>query len=1087
MNNKYGGSLKYLNGCSKGDARKDKLKCIPLYNQIDSKINIITKDYFYIHFDDINSPTFILDDTFNLIKYTDHTIPFEQYTLEKLREFITLKLNFNNKKIPVYYLFIDNYDVFNIYLSSSDKNISNIFRTTKVEYNNNYFNSFIGMSVVFNIFNLAFITNTFIDIYYLFFEIFIILENNNDIQKIENIVKMKLNSLYGDTLDKKNGLINLYDIYRYKYLISLCSIESRNILLNNNDCNNIGEIKNCNTAQICQIETEINRENDSDTNKKYTNIINILTKEIIKLANYLYTFSIDIDFIDYKYLFLMSILSYRIKNPYIVGSWGFSISKTITQIKSIIINELDFDNETILTFFKDSPFPILYEYLLVTYNNQTYGNCMENTIFQLLKVIFWDFNNKIYKINKITQCINDLHIDKIKYFFNNINNERTQTFTYNWVEFISQFSGYDFIRDNCELNPTLANLYIAFENIFNIKNNMDGKFLSDIFKCTNNDMKIFIKQTKNDDNIIFKNNYGNINLELLHKKHGSFKESLSSANILNYIHKNSFHSIKLRVINGISPAFYANIIEYMMLKIFFTDKTNDIFKNYFAKYYFAENNKLNILIRTLFNDIQDKYLLREIEIQIQINKNIIDNDKLDIDSLLDIDSMSDYNISILTNINKIIFDDYKLKCINQIQNYSLLSVIEQKKLIDIIYKFISYFKKNISFDISFLQIIKNNDDILTKLLTIDYFNLLFFISESSIDFIKLFINNYFFLIKSIDWYGIFYDIKSTNFWIEIAKNNKILLTWNEHIWNNAMKNIKIHQFWIEIAKNNELLLTWDNNTWNNAMKNIKIHQFWIEIAKNNELLLKIFTYSNSKMHYIENLFTYSNSKMYNIDNIDNIKDFWINIAKNNDLLSKFNNELWIEIIRNIKSHEFWIEISHNNEILLKFNYHIWDLIITYVKLDKFWIELSKNNEILLKFNNQLWILIIKNIKSDEFWKNISHNNEILLKFDYRIWELIMINVKSVIFWVEIAHNNEIVLQWTDNIINYAITHIKIIQFWDEILLNKQITNPLLLCHAKQFITDYEANKYKSYEYDNFYKKYLKYKKKYLLLQSNLLN
>ena len=72
---------------------------------------------------------------------------------------------------------------------------------------------------------------------------------------------------------------------------------------------------------------------------KFSNIINTFSQNVISISKMLYNFSEDIDLDEYKYMFLMSILSFRMTQKFIVGSWGFSIGKTLDQLKE---NMMDF-------------------------------------------------------------------------------------------------------------------------------------------------------------------------------------------------------------------------------------------------------------------------------------------------------------------------------------------------------------------------------------------------------------------------------------------------------------------------------------------------------------------------------------------------------------------------------------------------------------------------------------------------------------------------------------------------------------------------------------------------------------------------
>jgi hypothetical protein len=89
-------------------------------------------------------------------------------------------------------------------------------------------------------------------------------------------------------------------------------------------------------------------------------------------------------------MFIMSILSYRTNNQYIAGIWKFSLDLILTQLKNML-HKTDKQNsyESLRVLYLNiSDFPPIYNYSTVIYNKKSVGNCMENVIFQIIKLLF---------------------------------------------------------------------------------------------------------------------------------------------------------------------------------------------------------------------------------------------------------------------------------------------------------------------------------------------------------------------------------------------------------------------------------------------------------------------------------------------------------------------------------------------------------------------------------------------------------------------------------------------------------------------------------------------------------------------------
>ena len=70
--------------------------------------------------------------------------------------------------------------------------------------------------------------------------------------------------------------------------------------------------------------------------------------------------------------------------------------------------------------------PILYENSSVTYKNVPYGNCMESTILQFLKVLFFNPEKNDYDKELIKKIIKESEYIIISNIFDNIEKEKTK-------------------------------------------------------------------------------------------------------------------------------------------------------------------------------------------------------------------------------------------------------------------------------------------------------------------------------------------------------------------------------------------------------------------------------------------------------------------------------------------------------------------------------------------------------------------------------------------------------------------------------------------------------------------------------------
>ena len=511
--------------------------------------------------------------------------------------------------------------------------------------------NFIKLSYKFNIFNVSLLCEKYVDIMK-------IICNFEEI-KLENIIE----------IFKEFSLINLYYLIKYKKKIKqvykddqfMDFMNSKFKTNNITDDNKNKDIYN----DIINIENSMN----NITEISITKIYEELHLQLIFIQSILSQITRIIP--DYHKLFLMAIIAYRNNNNLINNTWGFLNKKYIINFIINNINTLEVRDDirkSLIIYYKPE-LPILYDNDTVTYKNVNYGNCMENTIFQFLKVLFWNKKINNYDFNKIQEIINDDNYNFINNLFININNEKTLQFINEWVEFITElpkinnniYGNYDFDNKTLqiEINPLLDNLIIALKYLIkwdydNVDNNT---FMSKLISRININYKVNIKYENKIDKIelIFDQKEYIIKLNL--EKHASF-EGITDDYILDTLPASDVELIKdpKEVIHFLikSPyqLIYSNLHEYIIYlflgnknqKTSFLlnniDKTiiTNIIDNYIDKFYNKYNFMLrliyiykNMLIKEQIETIYDniiKYIKKEsINISIKLLFQLYDNNK----------------------------------------------------------------------------------------------------------------------------------------------------------------------------------------------------------------------------------------------------------------------------------------------------------------------------------------------------------------------------------------------------------------------------------------------------------------------------
>jgi hypothetical protein len=298
---------------------------------------------------------------------------------------------------------------------------------------------------------------------------------------------------------------------------------------------------------------------------------------------------------------------------------------------------------------------------------------MENTIFQFLKVLFWNKDIHNYDFNKIKEIINNEYLDFINNIFININNEKTLTFINTCVVFITELSNvhnnkygsYDFNHPELqiELNPSVNNLILALKYLikwdddnYDIDNTT---FMSNLISKINKDYKVNITSeiiTKNEKinkidkiELIFYNKKYLIKLN--YEQHATFENSIDNNYILYYIKRANITNPNnlIKYLNNTSFAFY-NLNAYLIYS--YLSKKSDICYKFITK--IDRNIQIDIIndyISTFKTDITFLYhLIVHYKNILEKNQIIVIYDQIVIYIIIEpnvLDFISDFNQDIM--------------------------------------------------------------------------------------------------------------------------------------------------------------------------------------------------------------------------------------------------------------------------------------------------------------------------------------------------------------------------------------------------------------------------------------------------------
>ena len=819
------------NGCKKCEdneneqdkdcVRKDFINnCMPFFDVENSKINILNNDgksYIYYYGDNVDD--YILNTNFTLQKHDK----IKNYFI-KDKTCLLDKLNYNIIDIPIYYLFIDSYYIFNIFLNYffyyEDKDfkvkdrkdfIDKIFTYTNEKY------KFMGFSYKFNIFNIALTCNKYFKIIPLF------LNKNNNIENIESEISKIFNNY---DIEKMYNLI-----HKYKYQIQ----------------------NNKKKEGFDNFISEIFKKND----KEFSNIVNIennlpkKTKEILitELANMIFyikkvLIQINEKIPNFDKIFLMSILSFRLKENLINNTWPFDKNNIYDYIvdESIKNDDLNEDNINDIKNMFDTNALTIYDYSKINYNNEVIGNCMENVLLQFLKILFYD--KKLSKFNIKNDMFKNNIYDNISETFNNINKEKTKDFNIDWFNFIITIKEGDFKNKEkqYELNPTFDNFIIFLKYIFKeelYEEKSDYEFLNNIITNINNKYNIEIDISNIIDNIetdvIKINCYDTYLIYLKHNTHANIeyiKKLDENNNILNNI--TNYNDLNIYLQNNQSITL-SDIPAYISL---YTLSTTDVF--------FINKLKNILNIDTIIN----KYKL------------LCENNIKDILEKNDFSLFNNFNISII----KEYWDEniWTYNILNNKNNDFWNKIINKT---DIIENWSDYNLLGCIIDYNiFNKIVDNKLNIFNKKELLEYL-----INTENKHFLIKLIENKLYEKWDLDWW-IYLINKNTYFYQFICENklyrNWIISFWDGLLKDNSLNNVNSYiknkpnsyqsNLIDELIKDNNK--EWNNDTWKAAIKYITVDKWFMDNKSTIENNNDVFEWCKDN-YFNEKLNTFNNKSI----------------------------------------------------------------------------------------------------------------------------------------------------------------------------------------------------------------------------------
>lgn len=917
-------------------------------------------------------------------------------------------------------------------------------------FSTNNKNNFISLSFKFNIFNVGLLCNKFFHIIPLFLDDF-----------DDHTLKKRLHEIFGDF-----NLVNLYLLNDY-YKSSLTQITNtynridddefmnyhdsffNKSLIRNGDATNTW-YKNSNPfVPIVNIENGHNMGVTIDKiYKGFISTIKTFRQSFVQLNSMI---------VDFDKIFLLCYLSFRTREKLIAGSWAFDSNYYIKYISDNIqtqYNSLVLDKYNV--YLQSGP--VLYEYSRIKYKGIIFSNCMENTLLQFMKILFYDYKFCDYNYDTIRTLVKpELYNDMVN-IFENIDFEKSEDFDSKWIDFLLKLTeDFDFanVKQHVEMKASIGNFHIFLKMVF-INTLFDEDFITFInnivkrlepqYEASIKEIIMNVGDEKLTYNIIL-DIYAKYNV-LISDGHAYF-ENVENGNFNMMMNLNSKYSSFSEYFDDDTNGFmiYSDILGYLFYKYSEFDDNNGVFVGYYLND--AGVEKLNI-----------KYL------------------------------------SITQFLNRNQMSNQLMECV--INNMTLLKKSSLEELI--VWKEIMFVKRPIfwrkllakGFDkVWNEQIVKN----------MNVTNPPFTIWEILVDNYELTLEN--FWLNAINGQGqgfkywhipigsrsVFYLMfKNSRHWTNIWNNywelypNKLNIceNWNGlvlnfSLWYYATFTIDNVVFWSNVINNN-LYKNWIDriNVWNGLLKKVPDVKLWSVVIDKGLC---------DDWNTIVNVDRGETLWHVAAEYIKDVK-FWLKAFDRKyyvwwDMKNSNKNTVWNYLVSNIINVDFWIKIIDEIPEYIKDSWRVtndpndvnkttWRLFVKYQRF---------NEQILLKLlnkgfcddwkNNEVWKVIFQRYSRGniEFWDGVMDRG-IYRDWTHNEWEYI---------YFRLDHSNW--MRFLEDEKYIGLDH-KYLELLHDAYFNKNDDSEFM----KKFDDYFKKNKQIGGVL-NYKKKYIKYKNKYMMLKN----